>query len=82
VKKSDIFIAIVLLRAEKQRSERAILKDLSEVLEHLSMELKQWDGNVDPLLGTQIITKIGSTKSDLSLDQIVRDIDILSKRTT
>lgn len=82
MKKSDIFSAVVLLRSDKPQKEREILKQLSSTLQHLSTDLDKWDERIDPALGAQITTKIGSTKQDLSLEQIIRDIDIMMNRAS
>jgi hypothetical protein len=70
VRKSDIFNAIVLLKSNKPTTEGEILRELCSTLEYMSKDFKQWDKTVDPSIATQIITKIGATKADLSPEQI------------
>lgn len=83
MKKSDIVISIYFIRSDKKKTEREILKHLSLCLRTtLNLKLKEWDQSVDPAIGTKIITTVGSTKSDLSMEHIIRDIDILFQRLT
>ncbi len=79
MKKSDIVIAVLLTRSEKG-SEKQIRKDLSQGLINMSLELEQWDQDVDIPIANAIIKNISTTRGNLSMEYIIRDIDIILNR--
>ena len=79
VKKSDIFVAIVIFRSEKPTAEKKIRNGLSLVLNQLSLNLETWDQDVDTVIANGIIKHVGSVKAELSSKDIILDIDTILK---
>lgn len=80
MKKSDIVIAVVIRRSKTPVSEKQIRKDLASVLNHLSLDLVNWDLEVDTVIANGVMKHVGSVKGELSLEQLVLDIDTMLKR--
>ena len=80
MKKSDMVLAIVSGRSEKPLSEKQIRKQLAAVLTELSLNPDEWDQDVDSDVAEGVIKHVGSVRGDLSLQDIVKDIDRILKR--
>jgi hypothetical protein len=80
MRKSDIVVAVVIHRSAKPPAEKQILKDLSEVVKHLSLDTETWDHDVETVIGNGIIKHIGSVTGELTLQDLVLDIDLILKR--
>ena len=80
MKKSDMVIAIVSGRSEKPLTGKQIRKQLASVLTDLSLNPDEWDHDVDKNIAEDVIKHVSSVKGELSIHDIVRDIDRILKR--
>lgn len=80
MRKSEIVIAVVIRRSSKPPSEKQIRKDLAKVLNHLSLDINTWDDDVDTVIGNGIVKHVGSVMGELTLEDLVTDIDMILKR--
>ena len=80
MRKSEIVIAIMARRKEIPPAENKIIKSLSSALKYFSTDLTKWDGDVEETLSQGIIRHVSSVRGDLSMQGVVRDIDIIIKR--
>ena len=80
MRKSQIVIAILALRKEIPPTQDKILKSLSSALKYHSLALDNWDGDVEPTLAQGIIRHVSSVRGELTMQGLIRDIDIMLKR--
>ena len=80
MKKSDIVVTVIIRRSERPLIEKQVLRDLSSVLEDLSINRDKWDHDVEPIIAEGIIKHMGSVRGELSLEDLVMDIDLILKR--
>lgn len=80
VKKSDIVLRVMALRAEVADAERKILAALATALDQRSLALHKWDAAIDVHLAERIVRHVSSVKGNLPLPAIVQDVDILVSR--
>lgn len=80
MKKSDIVIAVVVLRSTVPPKNQQIRKDISKVLKDLSISPETWDHEVEDVIATGLIKHVGSVKNELSLEDLILDIDMILKR--
>lgn len=81
MKKSEIIAAIILVRSKKQvPTGKQIMKELIGSLTGLSLHIDQWDKDVDKALAQSIIKHLAAVKGELTMRDLVVDIDLILKR--
>lgn len=80
MQKSHIFSTVVLSKGDKPEPAWKVVRNLAATLKRMCEDINQWDQEVDPDVATNIIRQIGSTKRDMTMEQIIRDIDMMLKR--
>jgi hypothetical protein len=78
--KSDIVVSIYLSRSDKKLTAEYVEKLLKSELAKSDMDLKDWDQLVNSSIGNAIIKNITSTRGELSMELLVKDIDLILKR--
>jgi hypothetical protein len=80
MKKTDIVIAVVALRSKRPPTHQQIRKDIAVVLKHLAIKPDLWDLEVEEVIAEGLIKHVGSVKGELSLQDLILDIDMILKR--
>jgi hypothetical protein len=80
MRKIEIVFAIMAVRTATPPPENQILKSLSSALKAHSVVLHHWDADVELKLAQGIIRHVSSVRGNLTMQGLIRDIDIMLKR--
>lgn len=80
MKKSQIIVAIIPRILPFRITEKDIVRELSDHLADFSLTIEQWDQEVEEPLAKAIIKNISSTKTDVPLRLIIRELDTILQR--
>lgn len=80
MKKSDIVVSIYLARSDEKPTAQQVKNLLQSELEKSNKKLEDWDQMVNTSIANAIVRNIGSTRGELSIEFLVRDIDLILKR--
>lgn len=80
MKKSEIFVAVVILRARTPQKPTEIFKDLLSILNIRSLELKSWEQEIEKVIADGIVKQLTTVRGDLRYEDIIADIDLILKR--
>ena len=79
MKKSEIIVAVVVRRTEKTLQEKQLLREVNNILTELSTT---FDHDIDAIIAEGIIKHMGSVRGELTLRDLIVDIDLILKRIT
>lgn len=80
MKKSDVVVSIYLARSDKKLTAQQVKNLLQSELEKSNKKLEDWDQMVNTSIANAIVKNIGSTRGELSIEFLIRDIDLILKR--
>ena len=80
--KSDIVVSIFLTRVNPALNTQEAKTLLQSELEKSSKYLINWDEDVNTSIATAIISNLKSSKTEVSMEMLIEDVDLILKRIT
>ena len=80
MKKSDVVVQVMRIRSGNKVTEQQVRNELSVFLAERALKVDEWDQTIEASIGNAMVKNLTSVRSDLSLDKVVRDIDLIMKR--
>ena len=80
MKKSEIILGI-FAKSHPSKPEKQVLNELTTALAHEAADLKEWNETLPHDIANNIVKNIGSARRKLTMKDVVRDIEIIVRRS-